>query len=166
MTGVLRREMGFDGIVYTDSMGMAGVTALYKPGDAAVRAIKAGNDIVLHSPDDGAAFAGIKAAVQSGEIPAAQLDTSVERILRAKARTGLHRVRAVNLDALAERRRRPRAPGGRGRGEPEVDHAGAGSAEPGAAEAGARRAGPLSLDSRHAGRMADRGARAARSFPS
>jgi hypothetical protein len=82
-------------------MGMAGVTALYKPGDAAVRAIKAGNDIVLHSPDDGAAFAGIKAAVASGEISVAQLDTSVQRILRAKARTGLNRTRAVNLDALA-----------------------------------------------------------------
>ena len=101
VTGVLRRDMGFEGIVYTDSMGMAGVTALYKPGDAAVRAIKAGNDIVLHSPDDGAAFAGIKAAVTAGEITAARLDTSVERILRAKARTGLHHARAVNLDALA-----------------------------------------------------------------
>src|SRR5687768_87898 len=101
VTGVLRREMAFDGIIYTDSMGMAGVTALYKPGEAAVRAIKAGNDIVLHSPDDGAAFAGIRAAVQSGEIPAAQLDASVERVLRAKARAGLHRTRAVNLDALA-----------------------------------------------------------------
>lgn len=100
VTGVLRRELGFDGIVYTDSMGMAGVTALYTPGDAAVRAIKAGNDIVLHSPDDRAAFAGIKAAVEAGEISAAQLDTSVERILRAKARTGLHHSRAVNLDAL------------------------------------------------------------------
>jgi beta-N-acetylhexosaminidase len=100
VTGVLRREMGFGGLIYTDSMGMAGVTALYKPGDAAVRAIKAGNDIVLHSPDDGAAFTGIKAAVQSGEIPPARLDASVERVLRAKARAGLHRVRLVNLDAL------------------------------------------------------------------
>jgi beta-N-acetylhexosaminidase len=100
VSGVLRKEMGFDGIVYTDSMGMAGVTALYKPGEAAVRAIKAGNDIVLHSPDDGAAFAGIKAAVQSGEIPTAQFEKSVERILRAKARAGLHRTRAVSLDAL------------------------------------------------------------------
>jgi hypothetical protein len=100
VSGVLRREMGFEGIIYTDSMGMAGVTALYKPGDAAVRAIKAGNDVVLHSPDDGAAFAGIKAAVGSGEIPLAQLDKSVERMLRAKARTGLNRIRAVNLDAL------------------------------------------------------------------
>src|SRR5688572_30002158 len=93
--------MQFDGLVYTDSMGMAGVTKLYSPGEAAVRAIKAGNDIVLHSPDDGAAFAGLKAAVQSGQIPAAQIDASVSRVLRAKARAGLHRVRAVNLDALA-----------------------------------------------------------------
>ncbi len=100
VTGVLRRDMGFEGIIYTDSMGMAGVTALYKPGEAAVRAIKAGNDIVLHSPDDAAAFAGIKAAVASGEIPMAQLEKSVGRILRAKARTGLNRVRAVSLDTL------------------------------------------------------------------
>jgi len=100
VSGVLRRDLGFDGLIYTDSMGMAGVTKLFKPGDAAVRAIKAGNDIVLHSPDDGAAFAGIKAAVESGEISRERLDRSVERILRAKARTGLHRTRAVSLDAL------------------------------------------------------------------
>ena len=100
VSGVLRREMGFDGLVYTDSMGMAGVTKLYSPGEAAVRAIKAGNDIVLHSPDDGAAFAGLKAAVLSGDIPAAQLQKSVERVLRAKALAGLHRSRAVNIEAL------------------------------------------------------------------
>src|SRR4051812_912341 len=100
VSGVLRRELGFDGLVYTDSMGMAGVNALYQPGEAAVRAIKAGNDIVLHSPDDGAAFAGLKAAAESGEIPRAQLDRSVERVLRAKAFAGLNRTRAVNLDAL------------------------------------------------------------------
>ena len=100
VSGLLRREMGFEGVIYTDSMGMAGVTALYKPGEAAVRAIKAGNDVVLHSPDDAAAFAAIKAAVESGEIPSAQIEKSVERVLRAKARTGLNRIRAVNLDAL------------------------------------------------------------------
>ncbi len=100
VSGVLRREFGFDGLIYTDSMGMAGVTALHKPGEAAVLAIAAGNDVVLHSPDDGAAFAGLKAAVESGEIPRAQLDASVERVLRAKAFAGLHRTRAVSLDAL------------------------------------------------------------------
>ena len=101
VSGVLRGDMGFDGLVYTDSMGMAGVNQLYKPGDAAVRAIKAGNDVVLHSPDDGAAFAALEAAAESGEITRQQLDRSVERILRAKAFAGLHRTRAVNLDALS-----------------------------------------------------------------
>src|SRR5438094_892091 len=98
--GVLRKELGFGGLIYTDSMGMAGVTALYKPGEAAVRAVKAGNDIVLHSPDDAPAFAAIKAAVESREISAAQIDAPVERILRAKAREGLHRTRSVNLEAI------------------------------------------------------------------
>jgi beta-N-acetylhexosaminidase len=101
VTGLLRKELGFSGLIYTDSMGMAGVTAMYKPGEAAVRAVKAGNDVVLHSPDDAAAFAAIRDAVKSGEIPQAQIDASVERLLRAKARAGLHRVRAVNLDAIS-----------------------------------------------------------------
>ena len=101
VTGLLRKELGFNGLIYTDSMGMAGVTAQYGPGEAAVRAVKAGNDVVLHSPDDGKAFAAIRDAVKSGEIAQAQVDASVERILRAKARLGLHRNRLVNLDAVA-----------------------------------------------------------------
>lgn len=101
VTGLLRKELGFNGLIYTDSMGMAGVTAMYKPGEAAVRAVKAGNDIVLHSPDDAAAFAAIRDAVKAGEIAQAQIDASVERILRAKAKARLHRVRAVNLDAIS-----------------------------------------------------------------
>lgn len=101
VTGLLRKELGFNGLIYTDSMGMAGVNAMYKPGEAAVRAVKAGNDIVLHSPDDAAAFAAIRDAVKAGEIAQAQIDASVERILRAKAKAGLHRVRAVNLDAIS-----------------------------------------------------------------
>ena len=101
VTGLLRHEMKFDGLIYTDSMGMAGVAAAYKPGEAAVHAIKAGNDVILHSPDDGAAYAALLAAVKSGEIPAAQVDASVGRILRAKARAGLHRTKAVSLDAVS-----------------------------------------------------------------
>lgn len=100
VTGVLRKELGFHGIIYTDSMGMAGVTAQYGPGEAAVRAVKAGNDVVLHSPDDAKAFAAIRDAVKAGDIPQAQVDASVERILRAKARAGLHRNKLVSLDAV------------------------------------------------------------------
>ena len=101
VTGVLRNDLSFGGLIVTDSMQMAGVTALYKPGDAAVRAVKAGNDLILHPPDDVAAFDAIRDAVKSGDIPMAQIDASVTRILRAKAMTGLNRTRAVNLDAVA-----------------------------------------------------------------
>ena len=99
--GVLRKELGFNGLIYTDSMGMAGVAAMYSPGEAAVRAVAAGNDIVLHSPDDGAAFAAIRDAVKGGKIPEAQIDASVVRILRAKAAAGLHRTRTVNLESVS-----------------------------------------------------------------
>jgi beta-glucosidase-like glycosyl hydrolase len=99
--GLLRKELGFSGLVYTDSMGMAGVTAMYGPGEAAVRAAVAGNDVILHSPDDGAALRGIVEAVKAGRIAEARIQASAERILRAKARLGLHRTRAVNLDAIA-----------------------------------------------------------------
>ncbi len=100
VTGLLRGELKFDGLVITDSMGMDAVSKRLTPGDAAVRAILAGNDIVLHSPDDGAAVAGIKAAVERGTISLGQIDASVRRILRAKARVGLHKKKTVSLDDL------------------------------------------------------------------
>jgi beta-N-acetylhexosaminidase len=100
VTGLLRGEMKFDGLVVTDSLGMDAVAKRLAPGEAAARAILAGNDIVLHSPDDAAAVAGIKAAIERGAISLAQLDASVRRILRAKARVGLHKKKTVALDDL------------------------------------------------------------------
>ncbi len=102
ITGLLRGELKFDGLVYTDSMGMDAVSKALAPGEAAVRAILAGNDIVLHSPDDVAAFAGIKAAIEQGRIPMAHIDASVKRVLRAKARVGLNVQKMVPLDRVAD----------------------------------------------------------------
>ena len=99
--GLLRKDLGFGGLIYTDSMGMAGVSQIYSPGEAAVRAVSAGNDVILHSPNDRLAFEAVVDAVKSGKIPEAQINTSVERILRAKARAGLHRNKVVNLDAIS-----------------------------------------------------------------
>jgi beta-N-acetylhexosaminidase len=101
VSGVLRKGLGFQGLIYTDSMGMQGVTNMHKPAEAAVLAVAAGNDVVLHSPDDGEAFAGVRDAVKSGRIPESQVNASVERILRAKAAAGLHKTRAVNLESVA-----------------------------------------------------------------
>jgi beta-N-acetylhexosaminidase len=100
---LLRREMGFGGLVYTDSMSMDAVARMLPPGDAAVRAVLAGADQVLHSPDPAAAYNAIKAAVADGRVTPAQLDASVERVLRAKASLGLHLERAIDLDAVPEK---------------------------------------------------------------
>ena len=91
---------GFAGLIYSDSMKMAAITRMASPGDAAVRAVKAGIDVILDSPDSAAAAAAIVAAVKSGDIPRAQVDASVRRILEAKARLGLHRSRTTNLEAV------------------------------------------------------------------
>ena len=107
VTGLLRRELRFGGLVYTDSMSMDAVTAKLSPGEAAARAIKAGNDIVLHSPDEAAAVAGIKGAIERGDIAMTQIDASVRRILSAKASLGLHKAKTVSLDDV------PRLVGGR-----------------------------------------------------
>ena len=85
--GLLRQDLGFDGLAVTDSMGMAAVTTKASAGEAAVLAFEAGNDLVLNPPDEAAAFNGLRRAVESGRISAARLDASVTRILRAKART-------------------------------------------------------------------------------
>ena len=97
---LLRDDLGFDGLVFTDSMRMQAVTELVSPAEGAARAVGAGHDMVLHSPDDRAAFRGISEAVARGEITEARLDESVARILSAKAGLGLHRSGRVALDTL------------------------------------------------------------------
>ncbi len=101
-TALLRDDLGFDGLVFTDSMRMRAITRMLPPAGAAARAVAAGHDVVLHSPDDRAALAGVRAAVADGAIGSAQLDRSVRRVLEAKARLGLHRGARVDLDALPE----------------------------------------------------------------
>jgi len=100
LTGLLRTDLGFQGLVYTDSMSMDAVSKMVPPGEGAVRSFVAGADLILHSPDPIAAYDAMKAAVASGRIPMARLDGSVERILRAKASIGLHKERLVDLNAV------------------------------------------------------------------
>ena len=73
------------------------------PGRAAALAVRAGADQVLHSPDDDAAFVGIREAVRSGDITEAQITRSAERVLTAKARMRLHLGRGVDLAAIDTR---------------------------------------------------------------
>jgi beta-N-acetylhexosaminidase len=99
-TGLLRDHLKFNGLIVTDSMSMAAVAKLAAPGDGAARAIEAGADVVLHSPDPAAAISGIAAAIGRGDITAARIDESVRRVLAAKARLGLQATRLVDLEAI------------------------------------------------------------------
>lgn len=90
---LLRGELGFDGLVVTDAMDMGGLAAHYDPGEAAVRAIEAGTDQVLFSPDTDAAIAAVLRAVRDGRIREERIDESLQRIDAARRRT-LDRARA------------------------------------------------------------------------
>ncbi len=86
--GLLRGELGFDGLVVTDALDMGGIVDHFDPGEAAVRAILAGADQVLKSTDTDAAIAGVRRAVETGRISRERLELSVRHILAAKARVG------------------------------------------------------------------------------
>lgn len=85
---LLRRDMKFDGLVVSDAMDMGGITEHFDAGEAAIRAIEAGQDQILMSPNVDAAIAAVKAAVMSGRLSEARIDESVRRILEAKAFAG------------------------------------------------------------------------------
>ncbi len=100
LTGLLREELGFQGIIVTDAMGMGGVTTLYEPEEAALMAVKAGIDMVLLPPKPKEVIAALVQAVREAEISEERIDLSVKRILEAKARLGLHKQKLVDLELL------------------------------------------------------------------
>ncbi|TVP78930.1 MAG: glycoside hydrolase family 3 protein [Gemmatimonadales bacterium] len=100
MTGLLREEMGFQGLIFSDALDMNAIDQLYGREEAAVQAILAGVDVLLMPPDPSAAIRGVVGAVRDGRISESRLDASVRRILEAKARAGLHQERTVDAEAV------------------------------------------------------------------
>ena len=100
MTGILRDEFGFKGLIVTDALEMGGIAKGYGVGDAAVRAVEAGADVLLMPPDVHAAIEAVVAAVNKGAISRARVQQSVMRILEAKAKVGLGTTSLVNLEAI------------------------------------------------------------------
>ncbi|MBO0958636.1 glycoside hydrolase family 3 C-terminal domain-containing protein [Neobacillus sp. MM2021_6] len=89
LTGLMREEMGFKGVIVTDAMNMQAIADHFGPVDAAVRAVKAGTDIVLMPVGLESVANGLYDAVNSGDIPEERLDQSVERILTLKLNRGI-----------------------------------------------------------------------------
>jgi beta-N-acetylhexosaminidase len=103
LTELLRKKMGFKGLIVTDAMEMGGVTTLFSVQEAAIKAVQAGVDMVLLPPDLRGAKEALLQAVKRGDIPSARIDVSVRRILELKARLGLHRDRTVDIGLLPEK---------------------------------------------------------------
>ena len=102
VTGVLRDELGFHGIVVTDAMDMQGLAAMFDTAEASVRAIEAGADVLLMPKRAEDAIQGVVTAVQKGRISRKRLDESVAKVLAAKTRLGLSRKKLVNLEDIAD----------------------------------------------------------------
>jgi len=89
LTGVLRNELGYKGVIITDSLAMQGVRDKYGDAEVAVRAVLAGVDNLLMAPDMDGAYNGVLAAVASGRISEKRLNESVARILLLKLKQGI-----------------------------------------------------------------------------
>ncbi|BFH13442.1 hypothetical protein J6TS7_03610 [Paenibacillus dendritiformis] len=89
LTGVLREQLGFQGVIVTDALNMKAIADHFGSEEAAVMAVKAGADMLLMPPEPAAAVSAIHRAVEAGELEAARIDDSVRRILRMKRKYGL-----------------------------------------------------------------------------
>ncbi|HEY1936645.1 MAG TPA: glycoside hydrolase family 3 N-terminal domain-containing protein [Candidatus Angelobacter sp.] len=107
ITGILKQQLGFKGLVITDAMDMGGLTSVYPEGGsaaarhAAIDTVKAGNDMLLLFSDLDGAYNGLLDAVRKGEIPEKRIDESVLKILLAKASAGLNHASQVDLSKLS-----------------------------------------------------------------
>jgi len=103
VTGILEKELGFRGLVFTDALNMQGVAKADKPGEVELRALLAGNDVMLFPIDPAKAIARIKLAVDSGEVDRAVIDQKCLKILRAKEWAGLATMKPIaTKDLYAE----------------------------------------------------------------
>ncbi|MDQ3388047.1 MAG: glycoside hydrolase family 3 protein [Gemmatimonadota bacterium] len=103
MTDLLRGDIGFRGILYTDAMTMGGVAKRYGATEPLLAAVEAGADVLLMPREVHQAIETVVEGVRGGRIGEGRIDDSVRRILSAKARAGLRIGREVELDAVDER---------------------------------------------------------------
>ncbi len=101
LEGLLREDLGFQGLIVTDAMNMAGMTKQFGGGEGAVRAIEAGADVLLAPPDPEAVIRAVVAAVGKKRISHERIDQSALRILEAKVHVGLTKNKLVDLDAIS-----------------------------------------------------------------
>ncbi len=100
--GLLKNSLGFEGLVVSDALNMKGVSDYFSPGDLEVKALKAGNDIILMPDDVPKAIRHIKRAVRHGEITEKVIAHRCRKVLSAKYWAGLNDYQLVKMDSLYE----------------------------------------------------------------
>jgi beta-N-acetylhexosaminidase len=108
LTELLRNELGFRGLIVTDALEMQGIASLYTQGEAAVRAVEAGADMLLMPIDPEPCIRALETAVKSGRISVSRINASVAKIMAAKQRVGLMKSRGVDLNTLSDEIKDPK----------------------------------------------------------
>ncbi|HEV1284454.1 MAG TPA: glycoside hydrolase family 3 N-terminal domain-containing protein [Bryobacteraceae bacterium] len=102
LTGVLRDELKFRNIIVTDAMDMQGLSNMFNQGEAAVRALQAGADVLLMPLNPETVIHAVVAAIEDGRLKRARVEESVMRVLEAKVRVGINRKKLVDLDEISD----------------------------------------------------------------
>jgi len=102
VTELLKEELGFQGLIVTDALNMRAVTNNFSNEEAAVRALKAGNDILLFPPDEETAVNSIVNAVLDGAVKEERIDQSVRKILAAKLKLGLFENKLIEIEKISQ----------------------------------------------------------------
>ncbi len=107
MTHILRDSLGFEGLVFSDGMNMKGITKYYSEGQAAVKALKAGVDVIEFILDPQTVTTAIIKALKTGELTNKQIDEKCRKVLLAKKWLGLNKAIPVDMDNLTKRLNKP-----------------------------------------------------------
>lgn len=103
VTELLKDELGFKGLVFTDALNMKGVSRFYEPGKVDVAALLAGNDVLLFSEDVPKAIIEIKKAITNKEITQSEIDKRCKKILLAKYWSGLNNFESIKTEGLQQK---------------------------------------------------------------
>lgn len=109
VNGLLKKDIGFKGLVFTDALNMGGITNQFKPGEADVKALLAGNDILLFPNEIPLVILEIKKAIENGQISQAEIDLRCKKVLMAKYWAGLNDFNPISPENLYEDLNNPKA---------------------------------------------------------
>ena len=109
VTGILKNEIGFQGLIFTDALEMEGVSKYFAPGEVAAKSLMAGNDILDLPGDIGKCVSEIKRYIKEGRLPESRIEESVKKVLRAKYRLGLNHYQPIKTTNIRAELNTPKA---------------------------------------------------------